>query len=58
MHFSDKYLLLFVIRRAKSGISKVEEFQFYFSADLKVATTNFHDVPESAADQGSAEVKL
>ena len=52
IHLSDKYLLLFVILRAQSGISKIVEFKFYFSAELRVATTNFQNVPESAGDHG------
>ena len=36
--------------RPKSGIHKTAEFQFYFSAELRVATTNFHNVSESAGD--------
>ena len=36
-----------MILRAKSGISKIAELQFYFSA-----TTNFQKVPESAGDHG------
>ena len=65
IHLSDKYLLLFVILRAKSGISKIADLQLYFSAELRVATTNCQKVPESAGDHGvfcisdcSAKAKL
>ena len=40
-----------MILRAKSGKSKIAELQFYFSDELRVATTNFQKVPESAGDQ-------
>ena len=30
IHLSNRYLLLFVISRAKNGISKIAEFQFTF----------------------------
>ena len=52
IHLSDKYLLLFMILRAKSGISKIADLQLYFSAELRVATTNCQKVPESAGDHG------
>ena len=41
-----------MILRAKSGISKIAELQLYFSAELRVATTNCQKVPESAGDHG------
>ena len=41
-----------MILRAKNGISKIAELQFYFSAELGVATTNCQKVPESAGDHG------
>ena len=54
-----------MILRAKSGISKIAELQLYFSAELRVATTNCLKVPESAGDHGvfcisdcSAKAKL
>ena len=54
-----------MILRAKSGISKIAELQFYFSAELRVATTNCQKVPESTGDHGvfcisdcSAKAKL
>ena len=52
IHLSGKYLLLFVILRAKRGISKIAELQFYFSAELRVATTNFQKVTKSVGDHG------
>ena len=50
IHLADKYLLLFIILRAKSGICKIAELQFYFSVELRVATSDFQKVPESASD--------
>ena len=41
-----------MILRAKSGISKIAELQFYFSAELRVATTNCQKVPDGAGDHG------
>ena len=50
IHFSDKYLLLFVIVRAKIRIRKIAEFQFYFSAKVRVARPTPKKIQAENAD--------